>query len=516
MGVVAQGYHGASVIIAAVARAWSISLIALVVAGCGRVGFDPRDGSVTDGSSVDAPSDAPGDTSLDASLDAPTDTLLPDGGLTPIVPSRLDWVLTFPGPTADLADGLGVDGDGNVYIAGRSPGGIDLGRGPIPSDGGNDGFVASFDPSGTLRWLQTLHSPLDDDLFGLAVDRDGYSYAVGAFDTMMQIDATTLTTASSRDAFIVAFDPAGEVRWTKSVGDVSAGELFFGAEVDAANNLYVSGWINGVVDFDGVVLSSTGGMEQDAIIASYTRDGTLRFATNVGGNSLDQGQDIGVSAAGLPALAGLYNTETQLTSGVEPSRGGRDGFIVGFDVGGEPRWSRTFGSTGGDEGNEIAVTTSGTIVLGGRFDSTIDVGGASLDAGAATSGFVAAYTPGGDHLWSYAIGNPSLGDRIETVASGPGGAIHVGGFVGGAATVAGASIGRDGSSDAYWLMFDEAGTLLASRSYGGPLTDSVSAVAQGADGVVFLAGRFRDTVDFEGMSRTSAGSSDVYLLRLAP
>jgi hypothetical protein len=258
-------------------RALPWLLSAALVVGCGRLGFEVRDaaadGAATDGTAADG---APVDSSR-------------DGGASPVVPTTVGWVLRVGGPSFDTVNGIGVDGDGNVVLGGQTPGGADLGEGPIVVDGGTDSWVASYDRDGALNWVQMLHGVGDDEIFGLHAHADGSVYAVGGFDATMQVGAEVLPTTSARDGFIVAFEQDGAVRWARGIGDDSADDLYFSVTTDADGNVYVSGWINGSVDVGGETLTSTAG-EQDAVIVSYDREGALRFATKVGGDSLDQGR----------------------------------------------------------------------------------------------------------------------------------------------------------------------------------------------------------------------------------
>lgn len=488
-------------------RSLGIFLLAFSLsAGCVRAFSTPkRSGAVeagvhdssTDGSAADAERDGG-----------------PDSGI-PVVPSQVGWVRAFHGPGPDIVTGLGVSAQGDVVLAGTHEGGLDLGEGPIASDGGLDSVVISIDARGVNRWVRTLYGPEDVQVNDVAIDAEGYVYAVGVFSTTLTVESATLTSSGDVDAFVVAFAPDGTLRWTRAVGDATGGDNFYGAAVDAAGNLTVCGWLNGSFDFGGGVVLASRGPEQDALVVGYTRTGELRYATRIGGASLDQGQGIDVGPEGAPALAGLYVTETELMSGVEASRGARDAFVVRLDSSGDPIWSRTFGSTGTDEANEIAITEGGTIVLGGLFASLVDFGGGGLEGGAGGA-FVAAYDANGAHLWSQALHSTAEVEQVEGLHRGLGDSVLVAGRVGGPIEIGGLPIGQSGSTDAFWALLDRDGRALAAETYGGGGFDNARAAVQAFDGTIYVTGRFQSTATVGDRVLTSAGSSDIYLVQLVP
>ena len=80
-------------------------------------------------------------------------------------------------------------------------------------------------------------------------------------------------------------------------------------------------------------------------------------------------------------------------------------------------------------------------------------------------------------------------------------------------------VGSDGGSDAFVAKFDTDGGFVYGKAVGGTGTDVGRGVAVDAlRGNVFVAGEFRDEVDFNpgpgAEERTSAGNADLFLLRL--
>lgn len=68
-----------------------------------------------------------------------------------------------------------MDPKGFVYVGGYT-------SGALPGQahqGGEDAFLARFDPSGKLLWLRQFGTPLNDGVFGLTLDSAGNAYVTG-------------------------------------------------------------------------------------------------------------------------------------------------------------------------------------------------------------------------------------------------------------------------------------------------------------------------------------------------
>jgi hypothetical protein len=86
------------------------------------------------------------------------------------------------GANGDLGEGIGIDGAGNAYIGGftTSAGIATNGAAQSVFGGGNDGFVAQLNPTGTkFNYVTYLGGSRDDFVLGLAVDGTGNAYVTG-------------------------------------------------------------------------------------------------------------------------------------------------------------------------------------------------------------------------------------------------------------------------------------------------------------------------------------------------
>lgn len=187
-----------------------------------------------------------------------------------------------------------------------------------------------------------------------------------------------------------------------------------GMVVDKQNNIYISGYFSGTVDFDpkaGVKkLTSVGGY--DIYVAKYKPDGTLVWAESMGGNGLDQVNCMAIDKNGNITLTGQFQS-TNLDADPGPgvftlsSVGSDDIFAIHLDNTGKFLWAKSIGGAETDRGEEVATDSQGNIILTSIFQSPIAVGSSSYSSSSgAYNGLIIKYNPSGAVLWSVNIGSP--------------------------------------------------------------------------------------------------------------
>ena len=79
-----------------------------------------------------------------------------------------------------------------------------------------------------------------------------------------------------------------------------------------------------------------------------------------------------------------------------------------------------------------------------------------------------------------------------------------------------ASLDSAGSTDGYLAKLDAGGSHIWSQSHGSTGADETRGVATNAQGFVYVLGQFEETVDLGKGDLTSAGSTDIFLVKYAP
>ena len=85
------------------------------------------------------------------------------------------WTKQFGSSSRDSANGVAPDSSGNVYVSGRTNGGLDGNN----IAGKSDLFVVKYNSSGTWQWTKQNGTDRYDEARGVATDSSGNVYVTG-------------------------------------------------------------------------------------------------------------------------------------------------------------------------------------------------------------------------------------------------------------------------------------------------------------------------------------------------
>jgi len=392
--------------------------------------------------------------------------------LTVDPPGLLRWTRQFGTSEEDFATGVATDADGNVYAVGATFGDLEG-----ANAGFFDAFVRSYRDDGTLRWTRQFGTTSDGRATGVATDASGNVYVVGY--TFLALEGES---AGGVDAFVRSFDRDGTVRWTRQFGTNATDEAL-GVATDASGNVYVVGRTLGVLEGDGF-----GGV--DAFVRSFDGDGTVRWTRQFGTNATDEALGVATDASGNVYVAGYTGGALE-----GDSAGGFDAFVRSFDGDGTVRWTRQFGTSGGDSASGVATDASGNVYVAGRTGGALEGPNAGFfDA------FVRSFAGDGTVRWTRQFGTSS-DDSASGVATDASGNVYVAGSTGGALEGPAAA-----STDAFVRSFAGDGTVRWTRQFGTSGSDRAAGVATDVSGGVYVAG-----LTFGALEGESFGGWDAFI-----
>jgi hypothetical protein len=243
------------------------------------------------------------------------------------------WVRGLNVNTGDK--GLYAEDNGNIYVTGSFDGTRNFNPGGTTSNltatGSSNAFLTKYDSNGLLQWAKRFGSSVTQAT-EVTVGGDGSIYLTGYSGGTTDLDPTTgtgtysFTSLGGLDIFLIKTNSSGIVQWAKAMGSAD-GDLGMSIAVNAANEVYVTGYFRETIDFD-------------------TGAGTANLTASPAGMS--------------------------------------DAYLVKYSANGNLVWARNIGSTGEDQGHSVIINVAGDIIAGGTFKSTVD-----LDPGAGTSNFTA-------------------------------------------------------------------------------------------------------------------------------
>jgi uncharacterized protein (TIGR03437 family) len=370
-------------------------------------------------------------------------------------------------------------------------------------------------PAQQLRYATFFGGELAEQANGVALDGEGNVYIVGqTHDLVAAPGSFTSVTGTSEDVFVLKLDPTFSRVLYFSVFGGSGRERGSAIAVDAQGAAYVTG-LAFSTDFPttpGALQTSFGGGTRDAFVAKLSPDGSrLEYATYLGGGAFEDGNAIRVDETGAAYLAGATGShDFRTTAGAYqtalPAGAQRGAFVVKLSPDGSSLAYSTLLS-GGERDEAFALTLdSGKAWVGGYSTSAAFPASANAfqrERKGSEDAFVARLSADGSSLEAATL----LGGAVCSVSFGGLPCDHIRGihvdggrvFVGGGTLspdfpIAGNALQRTfgggvAFGDGFAAIFDSDLSELQWSSYvGGSGEDQINALLTNAAGDIFAAG----------------------------
>lgn len=397
----------------------------------------------------------------------------------------------------------------------------------------------------SFQWAKQLGGSLADKASALKVDASGNVYTVGLFngsaDFNPGIGTFSLTSNGATDIFISKLDATGNFLWAKSIGGVDFDEAT-STTVDAAGNVYITGYFKNIVDFDPSVASHTlvsSGLK-DIFVLKLDPTGSFVFAKNMGGLYDDEATAIGIDNSGNIYTTGYFMSNADF----DPSPSATftltgyaysDMFISKLDATGNFVWAKYMGdvyggSSGYADSKSIYIDGLGNVFTTGSFNRTVDFNpgtGSSLlttTTYTASDAFISKLDATGNFVWAKQIGGGvDLKVGTSVIVDNTGNVYTTGLYRGTADFDPNPSstftISSNGIDDTFVLKLNSLGDYIWAKSIGGSSYDEANSIIVDAISNVYIGGSFSGVVDFDPSTSgvqnlTGASYNRTFILKL--
>lgn len=404
---------------------------------------------------------------------------LTSNGSSDIFISKLDpfgnfiWAKSIGDILGDSGCDIDFDSSGNVYVTGNFDGTVDFDPGPGVfnlSGTGVDVFILKLDPLGNFIWAKSFSGSMSEIAYSIKLDVAGNIFIGGDFNGTVDFDpgfgTYNLTAAGGPyDAFVAKLDAFGNFTWAKQISG-TAMEHVYSTSIQGLNNIYITGYFTGTVDFDpgpGIFNLLSNGNE-DFYILKLDGLGNFVWANAIGGIGTDVSVEVASDALNNVFLAGIFDGTVDFDPGLSVNNvstiGSTDAFVLKLNSAGNFVWVKNIGGVGGctTRGLCLATDLSGNIYTGGNFNGTVD------------------FDPG---VTSYTISSDAS------------------------------------SLDAFLCKLDQSGNFIWAGSITGSSYEVVFGIQIDGSNNIYCEGYFNGTADFDpglGISNmTTMGSYDVYV-----
>jgi hypothetical protein len=214
------------------------------------------------------------------------------------------WAFAEGGTSVDYGYGIAVDGNANVYLTGLYNGTASFGATPslqsITSRGNSDIFISKYNSSGTLEWVKTSGSSIQNDQGDkIAVNSAGTEiYLAGRFGGTILfgtgLGSNSLTSAGNFDIVLAKYDGSGTLGFAIRAGGGN-NDFVEAMTVETNGNLYFTGesghsncaFTSNSPSVQNFILNATCGTSS-CFIAKYNNLGILQFVVaTTNGSGID-------------------------------------------------------------------------------------------------------------------------------------------------------------------------------------------------------------------------------------
>ncbi|WP_158501507.1 kelch repeat-containing protein [Vitiosangium sp. GDMCC 1.1324] len=298
-----------------------------------------------------------------------------------------------------------TDGAGNTVVSGVFYGTLKFDNQDIlTSTGDSDSFVVKLAPDGTLLNWTAIGGAKHQEVWGMAVDSQGDVLVAGRNWGTLNVNGTLYPTAGGADAFVVKLRGSDlSPLWAHNWGS-AAFDSVEGVDVDTANNVLLTGRFSNTVNFGGLPLISLG--DTDAYVVKLSATGTHLWSKSFGAPGMQVGSDVQTDGANNVVVTGGFEGNNVSFGGPPlPNAGDMDIFLLKMDANGNHLWSKSFGGPNTDAAEALAVASNGSIAITGELVGPTDFGGGPRTGHGGYDSFVARFDQDGTHHWSQVHGD---------------------------------------------------------------------------------------------------------------
>jgi hypothetical protein len=424
------------------------------------------------------------------------------------------WSRSFAGSGADIATSVAVDASGNVLVTGSFAASLTIGKESYQAVGGSDIFVAKLSAAGEPVWSRRIGGSDTDADVYIAVDKIGDVLVLGTFKNMIQPGDEPLVSAGAREVFLAKLAGDGKHLWSKRLGGTNE-EIAHAVATDSKGDVVVLAIFPNVASFGGDPMTSAGG--DDVALAKFSSGGEYMWSKRLGGTGNDAGIDVAVGPGDEIVVTGNFLGQVDFGGGTKlSSLGGQDVFVATYDAKGGHRWSLRFGETGTAGAVGVTVNDRGQVLVVGTLGGTADFGGGLLSSTGGEDAFVAALSPEGAPVWSRVFGGTGL-DAAAAVVTDAYGEITVAGSFSAAVPFDQTMLTSAGTRDVFLVKLTDALALQWALGFGGAGWTEAYSVGADRQGNAVFTGYFAGTVDFGGGVMTSIDEGDdLFVTKMSP
>lgn len=378
----------------------------------------------------------------------------------------VQWATRVGGTSSDSPSDLFIDNSLNVYLVGsyqNSPLSIfnenETTFGTLQSFGGTgDIFLVKYNSSGLAQWATRLGGTGSESTRGIVMDNSSNVYISITFAsptfTICNQDGTTFRSltrggTTNTDALVVKYNTDGFAQWVAHTTGIGS-ENPLTITIDESSNVYQSGEFGGTITLlnqNGSTFGTlTGSGFTDMFVIKYNSEGSVQWATRLGGTNDESGMIVRTDALSNVYVVGRYASGTVTIFNQDGTTFGTlsnspagisDIFLIKYNSAGAVQWATRIGGTSNDSPVSMVIDNLfNTYILGQYASNPLTVFNQDgtpfktlTKAGTTTTDiYLVKYSPAGTAEWATQLGGTGNDTAVGMVIDSAGDVVICGNY----------------------------------------------------------------------------------------
>lgn len=311
----------------------------------------------------------------------------------------LQWAKQFGGTGWDYVNTMVTDASGNYILGGSLKGTL---KGDTTQPGlayNNNAYLVAYDTNGKIRWQKIFGGKMFTNITSLTKTPDG-ALAAGIFQDTIRFDSLYTTTKAFTGAYLSLVRPIGSPVWLRNIGGLATIKQIMVSPV-SQGKAYIAGIFADSLQLSGVVSTEMG--EKGFFTASLLPDGSETNPLVFKGTGICNLGGITCNDS-LICLAGSFSDTLRIADTTLISFGEEDIFVALFSIDGKLKHLITAGGLGNEHVKAVTFSPAGDIGICGSFDFSILMGQQIVQTNGEKDIFVAVIDTSGILKWIKSIG----------------------------------------------------------------------------------------------------------------
>ncbi len=422
------------------------------------------------------------------------------------------WINQLGSSGWDITNGISIDSENNIYVAGDFVSTLEGGDENVDSEGSSDVYVARYTDEGKLDWLWSAGGEGEDKITALTGAPDDDLYISGILEGSMKFGKKQIE-GNDKKLFVARINKKGKCDWvyTLSYSKVASGYLL---DTDKSGNILLGGVFSDTITYDSDNLVSKG--FRDIFLLRLDSEGNLDEMKQYGSKLDESLSAISTDTLGNVLIAGNNEADITidtLTLEAPYSKKYTNCFVTAFDSTLTAQWTKCLYSNSYASVSGLECQDNGKVFITGSFKHTLYVDTLSYSSHGASDIYVSRLDSLGHILWMKTYGG-RYEERSSALKINKLGGIMVMGSYSSTLTLDSVKITSEGQRrDAFVAQWDSTGEV----TWGGTLTGDENNFAKfgdlDSDGNLYLTGSFKGNLEADDLEISSNGDQDVFVAK---